>query len=126
MGLAPHRTEANILSITALTQHICTPHLYWYHTTPHQSPGKKTHLLLSTFIARTLHRLPSLLLAHLAVLEILHTPWGALQPRHGDIALPGMSQAIGADRCMADSSHHGVDTSIIIVNKSSKNVVPLL
>lgn len=75
-----------------------------------------THLLLSTFIARSLHRLSFLFITQFTVLHIIDTSRGAIQPRHGDITLSGVSQAIGADSWMADTSHYGAGCSIIIMN----------
>jgi hypothetical protein len=57
----------------------------------------QAHLLLPTFVASAFHGLPSLLLAILNIINIIHTSGGAVEPRHTNIPLPGMARAIRGD-----------------------------
>lgn len=74
----------------------------------------KAHLLLPTLVTRSFHGLSLLLVAQLTILDIINAPRRAVQPCHGDIALLSLSQAIGADSRMPDTSHYGAGRSIIM------------
>lgn len=81
------------------------------HRTSHCS-----HLLLSTFITGALHWLPPPILAGIMIIHILNTPWGAVDPRHSDIAFATL-HAVGGhgDRRMIETRHYGISGSWSII-----------
>lgn len=85
------------------------------------SGGRKTHLLLSTFITGPFHRLSLLFFAGLCVVDVVDAARRTLEPRSRNIALSG-AVAVGKDsdcarRRVPDASHYraGDRRSIIII-----------
>lgn len=67
-----------------------------------------THLLLPTFIASTLDRLSSLIIARVIIVHILYTSWRAVHARNGHIAFATLHVGSGhGDRCMINPRHYG-------------------